>query len=91
MDMAQKRERPAGTRANAEENTESIAIVEHAFADRKTISTVTARAARLGYMTRVTDLPGSRRIYAFERMGQSHVYGHAHDVDAFLARVGALQ
>lgn len=87
MSEPQKRERPAGTRANAEESTSS-AIVGHASLDRKTVDTLRARAALAGYELSVAQNMDGRTICTFARHGRARVFSHPHDVQAFLAQVG---
>lgn len=91
MNMAQKRERPAGTRANAEENTENAVIVDHPLIDHKSISTLRARAALLGYEAWISTFSDGRTTFAFRRHNQSRVFCHVHDVEAFFAQIGGAR
>lgn len=74
--------------SNAERSAEGEGISHSSFQDRKQLSTLRARAALCGLELRLTSRRDGPTTCAFDRMGESHVFTHAHDIEAFLARVG---
>lgn len=55
--------------------------------DDKTFSTLQAKFALLGHTLTASTTAG-RTLYTVSRWGQSRVFSHLHDVDAFLRQVG---
>ena len=53
----------------------------------KAFSTLQAKFALLGHTLTASDQAG-RILYTVSRWGQSRVFSHLHDVDAFLRQVG---
>jgi len=84
---AQKCERPAGTRADAEENAESVRIVDDSFANSKAVATLQAQFALLGHEMTVTRQGNGRAICSVARHGQRRTFCHAHDARGFLAQL----
>jgi hypothetical protein len=87
----QKRERPEGSRANAEESTERERIVDDTFADCKAISTLQAQFALLGHEMTVARHGTNRAICSVVRHGQRRTFSHVHDLRGFLAQIGDVR